>query len=521
VRRYLAGLLGRAERKNGWQLAEAVGEVGPQGVQRLLNGASWDFEAVRDDLRAYVLEHLRDAASAVLIIDETSFPKQGRESCGVAPQYCGTLGRSANAQVGVFLAYSSTRGAAFIDRALYLPKCWTADRERCAAAGVPPGLGFATKVALAKQLLARAFAAGVAARWVVADCLYGRAHHFRAWLEGQGQAHVVGVLPDHRVVQQGRQQRAKAVAERLAPEAWVRRSAGTGAQGERVHDWACVALEEAAPAGMGRWLLVRRPLEAPEDPAYFRAYGPAGTAAAALVRVAGERWAVEEAFAQAKGEVGLDQYEVRRWAAWHRAITLCLLAHAYLVVVCAGARAVARGRGYRSGAGAACPLVEVSVPEVRRLLLALGEDDDRRAFRLGWSRWRRAHQAVAQRCHVARRARALSALPPPPAAAPGTSAELADTEWERIQPLLPPQRPPVGRPNRDHRTVLSGILWVLRTPAPWREMPPCFGHWNTAFVRYRHWRHLGLWRGIIDALGPEAPPPPPRPPAPPPLEVSL
>jgi transposase len=157
-------------------------------------------------------------------------------------------------------------------------------------------------------------------------------------------------------------------------------------------------------------------------------------------------------------------------------------------------------------------LVAVSVPEVRRLLLTLGEDEDQRTFRLGWSRWRRAHQAVAQRCHITRRAQALSVLPPLRVPAPATSGELTDAEWARMQPLLPPQRPPVGRPNHDHRTVLSGILWVLRTPAPWREMPPRFGKYNTAFVRYRLWRRQGLWQRSIDALGPEAPPPR-RPPA--------
>jgi hypothetical protein len=171
----------------------------------------------------------------------------------------------------------------------------------------------------------------VPGRWVVADCLYGRAHHFRGWLEEHGRAYVVRVLPAQVVVHAGRRQRAKALAEGLPATAWVRPSAGAGCQGERIHDWACVGLLEDAPDGMGRWLLVRRPLESPEDCAYFRAYGPAETTTAALVRVAGTRWAVEEGFAQAKGEVGLDQYEVRRWAAWHRHITLGLLAHAYLL----------------------------------------------------------------------------------------------------------------------------------------------------------------------------------------------
>ena len=338
MRHYLAGLLARVQRKNGWQLAEAIGEVGPQGVQRLLRTARWDADKVRDDLRAYVVEHLGDSRSGVLIIDETSFPKKGTHSVGVTPQYCGTLGQTANAQVGVFLAYRSRHGTAFIDRALYLPRVWTEDRERCSAAGVPSEVGFATKVALAKQVLEHAFTSAVPARWVVADSLYGRAHHFRQWLQRQGRAHIVGILPTQVVVDQGRRQRAKAVATTLPAEAWVPRSAGLGSQGERVHAWACVALTEEAPLGMGHWLLVRRALDGLDDDAYYRAYGPVETQADELVRVAGVRWSIEEGFAQAKGEVGLDHYEVRRWDGWYRHITLCLLAHAYLVVVTTRAR---------------------------------------------------------------------------------------------------------------------------------------------------------------------------------------
>jgi len=386
---------------------------------------------------------------------------------------------------------------------------------------VPSRVGFATKVTLAKPLLGRAFAAGVAARWVVADCLYGRAHHLRHWLEEHGRSHVVGVLPDQVVVCEGRRQRAKALAASLPAAGWVRRSAGGGSQGERVHAWACVPLDEEAPPERGRWLLVRRPLDAPEDCAYFRAYGPVATTAEELVRVAGARWAVEEALAQAKGDVGLDQYEVRRWEAWHRYVTLCLLGHASRAAVCASARPSAAPDQRRQEARSPRRLVALRVPEVRRLLLALGEEGDRRPFRLGWSRWRRAHQAVAQRCHSARRERSRAAHPGPralPAVAPG---DLTDAAWERVWPLLPPQPPPVGRRNHDHRTVLSGILWVLRTPAPWREMPARFGNWNTAFVRYRLWRRQGLWQRIIDALGPATPSPPRRPPADADAEVSL
>ena len=332
VRRYLAGLLGRVERKNGWQLAEAVGEAGPQGVQRLLNAATWDAEGVRDDLRAYVVEHLGDAASGVLILDETAFVKKGAKSCGVGTQYAGAVGETANAQVGVFLAYASHKGTAFVDRALYLPRAWAHDPARRAEAGVPEKVRFATKLTLAQRLLARAFAAGVPARWVAGDAAYGRSHAFRRWLEARGRAYALSVPLTHAVSYQGRRQTVAKWAAALPPDGWRPRSAGTGVQGERVDAWACLPLEEATAPGWRRWLLVRRWGVEPDDLAFYVAYGPEDTTEAALVRVCGMRWQVEEGFAQAKGEVGLDQYEVRTWTAWHRFVTLALLAHAYLAV---------------------------------------------------------------------------------------------------------------------------------------------------------------------------------------------
>ena len=189
ARRYLAGLLGRVERKNGWQLAEQMGELGPQGAQRLLNAARWDADAVRDDLREYVVEHLGDEQSGVLVVDETGFLKKGEKSVGVARQYTGTAGRIENAQVGVFVAYyASEKGAAFVDRALYLPREeWADDPLRREEAGVPDEVRFATKGELAKEMLGRAFEAKVPARWVVADTVYGTARGLRGWLEEQGR----------------------------------------------------------------------------------------------------------------------------------------------------------------------------------------------------------------------------------------------------------------------------------------------------------------------------------------------
>ena len=191
ARRYLAGLLERVERKNGWQLAEAIGETGPHGVKRLLNAATWDTEGARDDLRNYVVDHLRDAATGVLVVDETGFLKKGKKSCGVVRQYSGTAGATVNCQVGVFLAYASAEGAAFIDRALYLPQEWADDPARRGEAGVPEATRFATKIELAKGMLARAFDADVPARWVVADAFYGRSHALRRWLEEGGRPYAL------------------------------------------------------------------------------------------------------------------------------------------------------------------------------------------------------------------------------------------------------------------------------------------------------------------------------------------
>jgi SRSO17 transposase len=333
ARRYLVGLLERVERKNGWQLAEAIGEVGPRGVQRLLSAATWDADAVRDDLRAYVVDHLGDPASGVLIIDDTGFVKKGDKSCGVGRQYTGTVGTTANAQVGVFLAYASEKGAAFVDRALYLPRAWTEDPERCREAGIPKTVRFATKLILAQRMLERAFAAGVPAGWVVADSAYGRSHAFRRWLEERGRAYALMVPKTHAVRYQDRRQTATKLVERLPDDVWKTVTIGAGTLSAEQQVWAYLPLSEACAPGMRRWLLIRRGGDDGDDLGFFLAYGAEDTAEAELLRVCGVRWQIEECFAQAKGEVGLDQYEVRTWDAWHRFVTLCLLAHAGLVAM--------------------------------------------------------------------------------------------------------------------------------------------------------------------------------------------
>jgi SRSO17 transposase len=331
ARRYLAALLERVERKNGWQLAEQVGEHGPQGVQRLLNGAHWDADAVRDELRGYVVEHL-GATDGVLVVDETGFLKKGTKSVGVKRQYSGTAGRIENCQIGVFLAYTSDAGRAFVDRELYLPEEWAADAVRRAEAGVPDAVRFATKGQLAQTMLTRAFAAEVPAAWVTGDEVYGNAGHLRAWLEAQQRSYVLAVSCDHALWAEGRQQRADAAFARLSAAQWQRLSAGEGSQGPRWYDWAWLSLATDPQAGRAQWALARRSLSDPTEVAYYRASGPEGTPLAELARVAGARWAIEEGFERAKDLVGLDQYEVRRWQPWYRHITLALLAHAYLEV---------------------------------------------------------------------------------------------------------------------------------------------------------------------------------------------
>jgi SRSO17 transposase len=338
--RYLAGLLAPLERRNGWQLAEQLGERSPDGVQRLLRTARWDAEAVRDDLRAYVVEHLGDPA-AVLVIDETGFLKKGTRSVGVGRQYSGTAGRVENCQIGVFLAYASPRGHAFLDRALYLPQAWVEDARRREDAGIPPAVTFATKGDLAQAMLARAFAAGVPAAWVTGDEIYGNDGDLRRWLEQQQRPYVLAVACSHPVWHDGAQVRIDALVAGIPSEGWPRLEVGAGSKGPRVYDWACGRLPYATDAGWAQWLLIRRSVSKPDELAFYRAFGPEHTTVAELARVAGCRWAIEEGFQRAK-EVGLDQYEVRRWAGWYRHITLCLLAHAFLEVTRAATHAGAK-----------------------------------------------------------------------------------------------------------------------------------------------------------------------------------
>lgn len=342
--RVLRGLLGHATRKNGWQLAEAVGEREPHGVQRLLSEAVWDADGVRDLLRQYVTAQL-GGPDGVLICDETGFLKKGTHSVGVARQYSGTAGKIENCQVGVFLAYASPRGHAFLDRALYLPRSWTDDPARLRTAGVPESVRFATKPELVRQMLERVVVAGVPHQWISGDSVYGDATDLRQWLESRHEPYALGVSSTHHIWHGGSAQEARTLVAALPATAWVQLSAGPGSQGERRYDWCWVRLADADTAGMASWLVARRTLAPTPEMAYFRVYGPDGTTLAVLALVIGRRWAIEQCIEEAKGEVGLDQYEVRGWVPWHRFITLALLAHAFLAVTRAAAPASIAEKG--------------------------------------------------------------------------------------------------------------------------------------------------------------------------------
>jgi len=339
---FLDGLLGDERRKTGWMRAEAAGDPGPWRQQAILGRGKWDAEALRDIVREYVVENLA-TNDAVLVIDETGFLKQGNASCGVARQYTGSAGKITNCQIGVFACYVSARGHAFIDRALYLPKSWTSDPARLAVAHVPEAVAFATKPALAVQMIQRALATEVPFSWVAADAVYGVGDVEQA-LRRACKGYVLGVKSDHHFGSWGEKPtvagRADEIARDLELGAWQRLSAGEGTKGARLHDWAYCELadleaEEYADAQSGLWtrgLLIRRNIS-DGDLAFFTTWCPAGTGIQTLVAVEGHRWAIEDSFETAKNEFGLDHNETRSWHGWHRHVSLVMLAFAMMAVI--------------------------------------------------------------------------------------------------------------------------------------------------------------------------------------------
>jgi SRSO17 transposase len=339
---FLDGLLGEERRKTGWMRAEAAGDPGPWRQQAVLGRSHWDAEALVAIVRDYVVENLADP-HAVLVIDETGFLKQGKTSCGVGRQYTGSAGKITNCQIGVFATYVSRHGHAFIDRRLYLPKAWTDDPARMAAAHVPPGTAFATKPALARQMIERAIATDVAFAWVAADTVYG-VGEIETALRRAGKGYVLGVAGSHHFGSWGDKPPVAGTVEDIAKgldaSAWKRLSAGEGTKGPRLHDWAYCELadmdageyDETRSGLWTRGLLIRRNI-ADGDLAFFTTWGPAGTGIETLVKVEGHRWAIEDSFETAKNELGLDHNETRSWHGWHRHVALVMLAFAMTAAI--------------------------------------------------------------------------------------------------------------------------------------------------------------------------------------------
>ena len=362
---FLDGLLGNERRKTGWMRAEAAGDPGPWRQQAILGRGRWEADDLRDIVRGYALETLADD-DAVLVFDETGFLKQGKASCGVARQYTGSAGKITNCQIGVFACYVSRHGHAFIDRALYLPKGWTDDPARMKAAHVPETTAFATKPALAVAMIERAIAAAVPFAFVAADSVYGVAGVEMA-LRRAGKGYVLGVASNHSVNSWGKAKpvagTAESVAQGLAPSEWKRLSAGDGAKGPRLYDWAYVELadieaSEDEEGRFGLWtrgLLIRRTI-ADQDLAFFSTWAPAGASIEKLGRVEGCRWAIEDSFETAKNELGLDHNETRSWHGWNRHVSLVMLAFAMMATI-----------RHQANKVLAEPKRRLKIPAIRRL----------------------------------------------------------------------------------------------------------------------------------------------------------
>lgn len=402
---YLQGLLGTLNRKNCWQLSEAMGTSSPYGFQHLVGRAKWDANLVRDDLRAYVLEHLADS-KGVLILDDTGFIKGGKQSVGVQRQYTGTTGQIENCQIGVFLMYATRQSATFIDRELYLPKVWANDDERRQQAKVPSEVAFATKVQLGLRMLERAFQAGVSVEWVTADELYAIDHGLRRWLEGRHQSYVLAIPRHERVHVDLMPCRVDELAASWPAEEWKRLSSGNGSKGARKYEWIRMRVNRGT-AGWSRYVPVRRRIDAPDELDYYSVYAPDATRLESMVRAAGYRWKIETGFEDGKGAVGLDEYEVRTWTGWYRHITLAICAHAVLNVIRVRA-AQAEGNQRRNltarsqvqSSTSVAPCLPLTILEVRRLLWQLVWQQTPSVQQvLSWSRWRRQHQAIAQIYH--------------------------------------------------------------------------------------------------------------------------
>ena len=424
---YIRGLLSPIERKNGWQLAEELGEATPYSVQYLLNRAKWDADKLLDVLLKYVCEKLGDE-NGVGVIDDTGFLKKGNKSVGVQRQHSGTAGRIENCQIGVFLSYTSKFGHTLIDRELYLPKSWTQELERCREANVPEDVKFATKPELAIKMINRVLDAKLPIAWFAGDSAYGSSRSLRAFLEERRKKYALAVKCNEQVVREEKPQRVDEIAAAFPPQEWQCLSAGNGSKGPRWYNWSVLPLKTAGIAGWSHYLVIRQNREmgekAPET-AYVLVFAPTGTTLKQMVEVIGDRWTVEECFKSGKGQVGLDEYEVRNWQGWYRHITLCMFAMAFLAVLCNSSQTLITPIIHQDAlpehidrketcsghipvqppTNPSLPLmVHFSIPEIKRLFYYMVSFKPLPIlFRQAWSVWRRTHQAWARFYHYRRR----------------------------------------------------------------------------------------------------------------------
>ena len=332
MQKYLKGLLGTAERKNGWQMAEYLGESTPYAVQQFIYRGRFSSDGLRDELKSYVNENLGEE-DGVLVVDETGFLKQGKHSCGVKRQYSGTAGRIENCQIGVFLTYASQKGHSPIDRRLYMPKEWIDDPERRKKAGVPENVIFQTKPQMALEMIKEATASGMLYKWVTGDCVYGDYGDIRCWLEENKKCYVLSVSGKAYVWRGKKQESVGSILKNLPEEGWFEASCGDGSKGARIYDWLVLEINPGTVPEFKRSLLIRRSKSAPNELRAYICFAPVDTPAQKLVVTAGTRWTVETCFKESKSEVGLDQYEVRSYEGWYKHITLACIALAFITVL--------------------------------------------------------------------------------------------------------------------------------------------------------------------------------------------
>src|SRR5947207_8447038 len=419
---YLQAVVSEIPRKNSWQIAEHANQARPSGIQRLLSRAVWDHDGVRDDLRTFLWQTLCPpplpgetaepaAPFPVLVIDESGFPKRGRHSAGVKPQYCGATGRVENCQVGVFLSYVTTQGHGLIDRELYLPQDWCDDPARRLAAHIPQSVTFQTKPELAQRMLERAQAADLPITWVVADTVYGHCPDLRAFLEAHGYAYALAV-PSIEVICVQTQAGcllssvAHIAQQILGAQDWQPLSQSLGTKGERLFDWAILPWFQAGRVDGRHFLVVRRCLDPPNALAYYLVFAPLATTLSTIVQAIGARWHIEEDL-QANKDLGLDQYEVRSYVGWYRHLTLVMLAAAFLVSIRVHESHPLPAPSPAPVAVPAKALIALTTREVRHLLARLVWPAPTSAVLIcQWSWWRRTHQYWAGYYHRRRRQKA-------------------------------------------------------------------------------------------------------------------